>query len=216
MIPKYTDTDQDFDWIHPYYFSYSKRVFDVLVSLTVLIVGSPIWLVIGLVQLTLIGFPLFYSQERAGLQRRPFKIYKVRTMYVGADKDKEKFESLNVAPGPMFKIFNDPRFVGIGAWLSRTGIDELPQLVNVLQGEMSLVGPRPLPVAEAQKLTRQRPDWVWRWRVKPGIFSEWSASERRHSTLKEWQHLEKLTLQKGGFIFEQTIIAKTIYVHLFG
>lgn len=152
----------------------------------------PIFLVLmGVVYVT-VGKPIFYKQQRLGKDKNPFTMYKFRTMYIGAHKHQKKYQKLNQAPGPMFKIFNDPRFVGIGAWLSRTGLDELPQMINVFKGDMNIIGPRPLPVREAHKLGKS---WDFRYTVKPGIFSEWTASPLRHKNLNLWKELDRLTVQ---------------------
>ncbi len=99
------------------------------------------------------GPPILFCQKRIGLRGKPFLMYKFRTMDIGAETVKRRMVHLNEADGPVFKIRNDPRFTPIGRFLSHTGLDELPQLINVLKGEMALIGPRPLPVDEAKKLT---------------------------------------------------------------
>jgi lipopolysaccharide/colanic/teichoic acid biosynthesis glycosyltransferase len=159
--------------------------------------------------------PIFFKQKRMGQNKKSFTMYKFRTMYVGAHRHQKRYKKLNQAPGPMFKIFDDPRFVGIGKFLSRSGLDELPQIINVIKGEMNLVGPRPLPVAEAQKLDKS---WDFRYQVKPGIFSEWTASPLRHKNLLLWKELDKLTVEhclsqkKPWYSFH--IIIKTIWQQL--
>ena len=193
--------------IHPHYHSWEKRIFDILVSLALLLIASPLLLVIGLVIFVTTGFPTIYRQRRTGKNKKSFTIYKFRVMYVGAEKNQWRYRKNNHAPEPMYKNWDDPRFVGIGRWLSKTGLDELPQLVNVIKGEMSFIGPRPLPVAESKKLSKQ---WDFRYRVKPGIFSDWSASFKGQITLKEWRQLEKETLSQGGFKYELDVIAKTL------
>jgi len=111
------------------------------------------------------GGPVFFKQERWGKGRRPFVMWKFRTMKVGAEEEKEKLLALNEADGPVFKIRNDPRFTRVGRWLSRVGLDELPQLWNVVRGEMALVGPRPLPAEEARKVPKKywRRYEAWGW-----------------------------------------------------
>lgn len=135
-------------------------------------------------------------------------MYKFRTMYVGAHADTKKFLAQNQAPEPMFKIFDDPRFVGVGRFLSATGLDELPQLINVVLGNMSLVGTRPLPVAQAKKLG---PKWQFRFDAKPGIFSEWTISKDRHKSSKKWLELDRETLSKGSIVGDIGVILRTLF-----
>ena len=193
--------------IHPYYLSFQKRIFDLVISLILLIILLPLFLLISLLVLITSGWPVFYHQKRLGENKIVFRIFKFRTMYVGAEKNQWRYRQQNQAPDPMYKNWADPRFVGIGKWLSRTGLDELPQLINILTGQMSFVGPRPLPVYEAEKLKR---DWNFRYQVKPGVFSQWSVNAKRHNSLKEWKKLEKETLEFGGIKYEVNIILKTL------
>lgn len=190
-----------------YFFSRQKRVFDFLFAVLLLFVTAPLFLLLSLLVLSTIGYPIFFSQLRVGKNKKTFTIYKFRTMYTGADKDKSKHTQLNEAPAPMFKASYDPRFVGIGRFLSRSGLDELPQLINILKGEMSFVGPRPLPVAEAQKLPS---NWNFRYAVLPGIFSEWSLSSDRHTSLASWKSLEIKTLKLQSVGDEISLITKNV------
>ena len=170
--------------------------------------------------LYLIGSPLLFRQKRTGLRGQVFTMYKLRSMYRNAESTKIRHLELNEAPWPMFKISQDPRFVRskggleVGRFLSRSGLDELPQLWNVLRGEMSLVGPRPLPVEEAEALRKQDPAWYkWRHSVRPGIFSLWAFDSQHNKSLTHWRRLEKATLQLGlkGQI---TVIGKIILKQL--
>jgi lipopolysaccharide/colanic/teichoic acid biosynthesis glycosyltransferase len=192
---------------HPYYSSMSKRVFDVVLSAALLLLLSPLLAVLAVAVYITVGSPVIFAQYRAGANRKPFQMLKFRTMRLGAEIDRKKFEHLNQAPYPMFKIFEDPRFIGIGRWLSQTGFDELPQLFNIFSGEMSFVGPRPLPTAKANQLDAQ---WDFRYLVKPGIFSYWTLSKDRHKSLQIWRKLEEKTLIEGGLLFEITIMTKLI------
>ncbi|PIR58812.1 MAG: multidrug MFS transporter [Candidatus Pacebacteria bacterium CG10_big_fil_rev_8_21_14_0_10_56_10] len=192
---------------HPYHFSSRKRLFDVVVGGGALLALAPLLAVISLAILATAGRPIIYSQRRTGWRRRAFTLYKFRTMRTDADRVRHKLHHLNQAPLPFFKIFDDPRFVGIGKWLSQTGFDELPQLVNVLKGEMSLVGPRPLPVAEARRL---KSNWNIRFKVKPGLFSDWTVSEQRHHSLRQWLELDKRTVVNGGPLSDIRTIALTL------
>lgn len=182
--------------IHPYYFSNNKRIFDALLAVLLLIVLTPLFLLIAAGLLITAGPPILFRQKRTGQNGKTFLLYKFRTMEKNAAMLKHKYQHLNEAPSPMFKIHNDPRFVGIGRLLSRIGLDELPQLWNILKGEMSFVGPRPLPAQEARGLAA---DWQrWRERVRPGIFSVWAFSKEKHASLEKWKQLEIDTLARGG------------------
>lgn len=192
--------------IHPHYHSWEKRSFDLIVGLVLLILLIPLFLLLSLIILLTAGWPVFYIQKRLGLNKKVFRIIKFRTMYVGAEKNQWRYQKNNQAPQPMYKNWADPRFVGIGKWLSKTGLDELPQLFNIIRGEMSLVGPRPLPIYEIEKLSR---DWGFRYQVKPGVFSEWSASANKNDSLQNWKKLEKETLKQGGLKYEVGVIFST-------
>jgi lipopolysaccharide/colanic/teichoic acid biosynthesis glycosyltransferase len=192
--------------IHPFYFSPAKRILDVGVSLGLLICLAPLLIVVGLTVLASAGRPILFKQQRWGYKNRLFWLYKFRTMKLDSHQQQAKLADKNEAPFPMFKLHQDPRFVGIGRWLSNTGLDELPQLINILRGEMSLIGPRPLPVAEAKILHRLYPSWRFRELVKPGIFSLWSLDAKRHSSLKHWQELDQKTLVTGGLSYELGLI----------
>lgn len=156
---------------------------------------------------------IIFTQKRTGLNGQEFTLYKFRTMVKNAESIKtrnlKKYKKENQAPWPMFKNYEDPRFIKktlklpfgmkkkikIGRWLSKTGLDELPQLINILKGEMKLVGPRPLPTKEAQGIKKIDPKWYqWRHQVKPGIFSYWTLDKNRYKSLNHWKRLEKKTI----------------------
>lgn len=185
--------------IHAYYFSWQKRTFDIVLAIILLLVLSPLLLVLIATNLLSVGWPIFFLQERAGKHKKPFWIIKFRTMQLNAHLQRKKYAKLNQAPAPMFKIYNDPRFVGFGKFLSQSGLDELPQLINILRGEMSFVGPRPLPVEESVALNK---GWDFRYLVRPGIFSDWAIANNRNQSLEQWQKLEKDGLKKGGVVEE--------------
>lgn len=126
-----------------YSYIFTKRILDIFFSLLGLIVLAPLFLIISIWIKLYDNGPVFYVQERVGLNGKKFKIYKFRSMYVNADLLLEKIKQKNEVQGPMFKIKHDPRVTSVGKFIRRTSIDELPQLVNVLKGDMSLVGPRP-------------------------------------------------------------------------
>ena len=153
----------------------------VIVVLTV--ASTPFQLLIGVFVLLGSGYPIVFVQRRIGKDGAPFAFYKFRTMKRGADEWKGKYAHLNEADGPVFKIHDDPRFTRIGRFLSHTGLDELPQLWNILRGDMALVGPRPLPVNEVKKLKK----WQYaRHAVKPGIISPWVVDGYHRQTFDAW------------------------------
>lgn len=153
-------------------------------------------------------FPsLLFSQTRIGKNGIRFKIYKFRTMYPGAQKDQDKYRHLNEADGPVFKIRDDPRYTKIGRWLAKTGLDELPQIINVLKGEMALVGPRPLPPDEEKQIPAK-----WRLKrrsVKPGLTSSWVIGGSHWLTFGQWMELDIQDIARKNLWYDAVIIAKT-------
>jgi lipopolysaccharide/colanic/teichoic acid biosynthesis glycosyltransferase len=187
------------DFIHPSFTGKLKKSIDLILVVIILIFLLPVFVFTWPLLLWQIGQPLIFKQKRTGQNSKNFDIYKLRTMVKEAElirsRNSKKFSKLNYAPSPMFKIGNDPRFLKIGKFLSNSGLDELPQLVNILKGQMSLVGPRPLPAAEAKALKKIAPKWcTWRHQVKPGLFSLWVLDNKRHKSLQSWKKLEKETL----------------------
>jgi len=158
-------------------------LFYYLFLTTLFIALIPLQVFIGFIIATTTGFPILFKQYRIGRNNRPFLIYKFRTMNAGAENKQKDLSRANEAQGPVFKIHNDPRFTPFGRFLSHTGLDELPQFINVLKGDMSLVGPRPLPVTEAKKLKRWQQE---RHRIKPGIISPWVLNGYHSSSFDEW------------------------------
>lgn len=174
----------------------------VLVSV-MFIASLPLFFSIAFLIVVSSGFPVFFKQKRIGQNGMSFTIFKFRTMTRNADKLKPKFKSLNQADGPVFKIYNDPRFTKIGRFLSRTGMDELPQFFNILKGDMSLVGPRPLPVSEARKLTKQQ---KVRELVKPGIISTWVTHGSHNLRFTEWMLLDREYVKNATLATDMTVI----------
>jgi len=181
--------------IASYYCSARKRVFDVLLSSILIVLLIPFTIIFYLIFKFLVGGPVIYKQLRTGKNKIPFILYKIRTMKMGAEKFQEKLKGLNEAPHPMFKLANDPRFHKLGWILSQLGFDEIPQLINILKGEMSFVGPRPLPVNESKQLDKT---WDFRYLVLPGIISQWALSPKRHNSLETWKKLEQQGLQNAS------------------
>lgn len=143
----------------------------------------PCAITIGLFVVLVSGFPILFRQKRMGKNGKPFIMYKFRTMVNGAQRQQTKYLGRNESQGPAFKIHHDPRFTRIGKVLSHTGLDELPQLYNVIRGEMALIGPRPLPVSEAKKLK----SWMReRERILPGIISPAILTGTYHKNFDAW------------------------------
>ncbi|MGL5019293.1 MAG: sugar transferase [Luteolibacter sp.] len=185
----------------------AKRIVDVGVSATTLLVLSPLLVIAALlIKLTSPG-PVFFAQDRVGMNQRRFRLYKFRSMVVNADQLKKELAHLNELDGPAFKMGNDPRITRIGRFIRKTSIDELPQLYNVLKGEMSLVGPRPpLPDEVSQY------EWLFRRRlsVKPGITCVWQVSGRSGTTFDEWMKMDKQYVENWSLLLDFKILLKTI------
>jgi lipopolysaccharide/colanic/teichoic acid biosynthesis glycosyltransferase len=148
-----------------------------------LILLLPLQVLIMVTLLLTGGFPILFAQKRTGKKGAPFLMFKFRTMRNGAQQEQSMLADLNEADGPVFKIHNDPRYTSVGKFLAHTGLDELPQLYNVLRGEMALFGPRPLPVSEAAKLK------LWqqkRHEIKPGIISPWIFEGYHKQSFQAW------------------------------
>ena len=193
--------------IHPYYSSWQKRAFDFSMSVIIVLAATPLLCLIIIVIYITSGSPVIFTQKRLGKDKKIFILYKFRTMHSDAEKVRKKLQNLNEAPLPMFKIKNDPRFTLFGKTLSNFGLDELPQLFNILKNEMSLVGPRPLPLNEANNLPAK---WDIRYEVKPGVFSYWTLSHKRYESLATWLALDRKQLKFGSTIEDLLIITKTM------
>jgi exopolysaccharide biosynthesis polyprenyl glycosylphosphotransferase len=184
-----------------------KRLIDASISLAALIVLLPLMLLVAfLIKLTSPG-PVFFVQNRVGMNQRTFRLYKFRSMVANAEKLKLDMQHLNERDGPAFKIENDPRTTRIGRFIRKTSIDELPQLFNVLSGEMSLVGPRP-PLPEEVK----RYEWLFRKRlsVKPGITCIWQISGRNNVSFDRWMQMDHEYIENWSLWLDLKILFKTI------
>ncbi len=197
--------------ISHYVDSPTKRVLDIFLSTLFLISLSPIYIFIFFLIFTISGRPIIFLQKRIGKKGVKFQLLKFRTMQLNASKKQFLYKNLNEADGPVFKIFNDPRFTKIGKILSRTGVDELPQLINVLKGEMSLVGPRPLPVNEARKLTKSQ---KIRELVKPGIVSTWVTNGSHKLKFIEWMKLDKEYVENATLWVDLKVIKDSFFLIL--
>lgn len=187
-----------------------KRAFDVIVSLAAFCVAGPVLLVMmAAVWLETPASPIF-KQRRLGLAGREFSMYKIRTMVPNAESMRAQLEHLNEAP-PLFKITRDPRVTRIGRFLRATSLDELPQLVNVLRGDMSLVGPRPRLASEFDlSVPRQRQ----RFMVKPGLAGLWQVRGRAQLGFDEALEVDLEYIRRWSFLFDLELIARTAWVVL--
>jgi len=190
-----------------------KRIMDICVASIAAVVTLPVTLVSAiLIRLTSPG-PVFFKQERCGLNRRPFTMYKLRSMVDNAEQARFELEVLNEMDGPVFKSSKDPRITVLGRYLRRFSIDEFPQLYNVLRGDMSLVGPRPpLPqeVARYERWQRRRLS------MKPGLTCLWQISGRNQVSFKDWMKLDLSYIDNWSLLLDLKILLKTIPVVLFG
>lgn len=185
-----------------------KRALDIIISSLMLILLAPVFALVALAIMLTSPGPVFFLQQRIGLNKRRFSVYKFRTMVPNAEKLMPRLVSRNEVSGPVFKIKNDPRITPIGRFLRRSSIDELPQLLNVLKGEMSLVGPRPLPVRDYEGFSQ---DWQRRrFSVKPGITCLWQVNGRSNISFDKWMLLDLQYLDEWSLWLDMKILAKTI------
>jgi exopolysaccharide biosynthesis polyprenyl glycosylphosphotransferase len=189
----------------------AKRVFDLGFATVGLLLTLPLWLLIaGMVKISSPG-PVFFRQRRVGHRGRPFTILKFRTMRNGADDMLQELRALNEADGPLFKLRDDPRVTRAGRWLRRWSLDELPQILNVIRGDMSLVGPRP-PLPEE---VREYEEWQFdRLEVPPGITGLWQISGRSDLSFDEYVRLDLFYIENWSLAYDFFIVAKTLPVLL--
>jgi len=194
-----------------------KGAFDRIAALFIILFTLPLWVIaiIG-IRIQSPGSSAFFSQQRAGRYGRPFRMWKFRTMVSNAEAllDQVKQEHGNQMSGPVFKLDRDPRVFSFGEWLRKLSIDELPQLINVLKGDMSLVGPRPLPLYEVEafsEITHRR-----RLSVKPGITCEWQAGGRNTITsFDQWVEMDLRYIDNWSLWLDLNILLRTIPAVLF-
>ncbi|MDZ7724661.1 MAG: sugar transferase [candidate division KSB1 bacterium] len=187
-----------------------KRLIDVAIASVLLIVCLPIFMLIFVaVKLDSRG-PVLFEQKRMGYNRRKFSMLKFRTMVPGAEDMLTELEHLNETDGPVFKIKDDPRITRVGRFLRRTSLDELPQLFNVIRGDMSLVGPRPLPLRDVRGIQE-----TWqkrRFSMRPGLTCLWQISGRNHMAFKDWMKLDLKYIDDWSIMLDFKILMKTVPV----
>ena len=194
------------------FYLFSKRVTDIFLSAIGLILLSPILLIVAIAIRIDSKGPIIFKQDRVGKDGKIFSMYKFRSMIVNAEELKAKLETKNEMSGPMFKIKNDPRITKVGRFIRKTSIDELPQLINVIKGDMSLVGPRPSLPKEVEQFS---PWMLERLKVKPGITCYWQVMGRNNIAFEEWMKLDVKYVHEMNYWLDIKLIFKTFFV-LFG
>jgi exopolysaccharide biosynthesis polyprenyl glycosylphosphotransferase len=192
----------------------AKRICDILIASAALWVLAPLFLVVAaLVKATSRG-PVFFKQVRSGLHGKPFEMLKFRSMLADAEQRRKTLEGLNERSGPVFKMRNDPRVTAVGAILRKFSIDELPQLINVVRGDMSIVGPRP-PIPE--EVAKYQPWQLRRLSVRPGLTCIWQIASGRHQmSFDEWMYLDLQYVDHGSLLKDMEIMLRTIPVVVTG
>ena len=193
-------------------YEFFKRIFDIICSLMAVIILLPIFFIVFLAIKIESKGPVIFSQERVGINNKSFKMYKFRSMVVNAEDLKEVLKKQNERKGPMFKIKDDPRVTRVGKFIRKTSIDELPQLLNILKGEMSIVGPRPSLPNEVREF---EPWMMDRLKVKPGLTCYWQVSGRDQIGFEKWMELDVKYVKDRSFLLDLKLIFKTFFV-LFG
>ena len=189
-----------------------KRLIDITCSFVGILVLSPLFIIIAIIIKFTSKGPVFFSQKRVGRNGKEFDMYKFRSMVVNAEELKEKLAAQNEMSGPMFKMKDDPRVTKVGKFIRKTSIDELPQLWNILKGDMSLVGPRP----SLPKEVAQFDEWMYkRLEVKPGLTCYWQVSGRNNIDFEDWMKLDVKYVKERNLWIDIKLIFKTVFV-LFG
>ena len=194
-------------------YQFVKRTADIVLSLTGMIVLSPLFAVIAAAVAMEGEGGVIFSQKRAGWKNQPFTMYKFRTMVKNAAALRDEMERYNELDGPAFKMKHDPRVTKVGRFLRKTSLDELPQLFNVLRGDMSLVGPRPLPTYESEKCTEEQ---LQRLLVKPGITCYWQACGRNDVSFDEWMEMDLRYINEQSVGTDFKILLQTVKAVLSG
>lgn len=190
----------------------AKRVIDIIFSVLLIIMCSPLMVLAAAVIMIDSPGPVLFIQKRVGYNKRIFSLYKFRTMVVNAEGLQKDIESLNEMDGPVFKIQNDPRITRAGKFLRKASIDELPQLFNVIRGDMSLVGPRPLPVRDYFGFNQ---DWQRRrFSVLPGVTCTWQINGRNDVSFEDWMKMDMEYIDNWKLSYDLKILFKTIPVVL--
>lgn len=194
-------------------YAIAKRCVDLALGVVLLLCSLPVWLIAALAIRASSRGPVVYGQVRIGKNGCPFTCYKFRTMVDGAHEQRHELLWLNRMPGPVFKTPDDPRVTPVGRWLRKLSIDELPQLINVLRGEMSIVGPRPQSPEEVERYGPQ--DWG-RLSVKPGVTCIWQVSGRCLVDDVDRMRMDLEYVRRAGMLLDLCIVARTVPAVLSG
>lgn len=188
-----------------------KRSFDIVFSMLALIILSPLLFIVSLVIKISDRGPIFYCSNRVGENGKIFKMYKFRSMILDAEKYREDLQKYNKRDGPVFKVINDPRVTKFGKFLRKTCIDELPQLLNIIKGDMSIVGPRPPLQNEVEKYTKYQ---MHRLEVRPGLTCYWQIHKGTTTNFAQWVRYDIRYIKYRCFFEDIRIIFKTVMVVL--
>lgn len=195
------------EFTEPFGYVVAKRAFDLAAGSLILLLLVPVIPLIAMMIRFDSEGPVFYRQDRIGKGGRPFKFYKFRSMRVNSDRMRAELESKNELAGPVFKMKNDPRVTSVGHFMRRSSLDEIPQIFNVLKGDMSIVGPRPSLPGEVERYE------AWhrrRLEVKPGITCLWQVAGRSHVEFDEWMRLDIEYMSRRSLRTDFIIFLKTI------
>lgn len=185
-----------------------KRLFDIICSLISIIILSPVFILISiLIKIEDPKGKILFSQDRCGKNGKIFKMYKFRSMVHNAEELLEDLQKMNEMSGPVFKIKEDPRITRVGKFIRKTSLDELPQIINILNGDMSFVGPRPPLVNEVKQYNEYQ---IQRLLVKPGLTCIWQVSGRNNIDFDEWIELDLKYIKERNLMLDLTLILKTI------
>jgi lipopolysaccharide/colanic/teichoic acid biosynthesis glycosyltransferase len=201
------DYPVEIEFDEPHGYKTAKRAIDIVLSILLLITLLPLFIIVAVAIVVEDKGPILYFQQRTGKHGKPFKFYKFRTMRRNADDIKRQLGGDNEATGPIFKMKNDPRVTKVGKILRRLSIDETPQLINVLQGKMSIVGPRPLPVLEAYGCNPRQ--WQ-RHSINPGLLCYREISGRSSLTFERWMELDLDYVSHHNMLIDFKIMAKAV------
>lgn len=212
-IKEFSLGSKDSDYKKNKFYNLAKRTMDIVLSLTAIILLSPLFLIVAIaIKLEDPKGKVLFTQERNGVYPTTFKMYKFRSMVHNAEELLEELNHQNEQDGPVFKIKEDPRITKVGKFIRKTSIDELPQLFNILKGDMSLVGPRPPIPREVSKYNEYQ---LQRLFIKPGLTCIWQVSGRNSIDFDEWIELDLKYIRERSILLDIKLIFKTFFV-LFG